>query len=47
MVTSIAYDAVYIIIHDGQFLTGDRYYTANVHILLHFAHSVRNIEPLW
>ena len=26
---------------------GERYYTANVHHLLHFADSVRNLGPLW
>lgn len=26
---------------------GERYYTANVHMLLHFADSVRNLGPLW
>lgn len=29
------------------FFIGDRYCTANVHQLLHFADSVRNLGPLW
>jgi hypothetical protein len=28
-------------------LYGDRYFTANVHMLLHFADCVRNLGPLW
>ena len=26
---------------------GDRYYSSNVHLLLHFADSVRCLGPLW
>ena len=30
-----------------NYYTGERYCTANVHILRHFADSVRNMGPLW
>jgi hypothetical protein len=29
------------------FCLGERYYVANVHMLLHFSDSVQNLGPLW